>query len=371
MTPDTVEPAGEAKREPAGHASIAVFRALQLGDMLCAVPALRALRRGEPHARITLIGLPWAEQFAQRFAEYIDDFLPFPGAPGLAEQPADAARLAAFFEQCRARHFDLAIQLHGSGTHTNRIVAQLGAAQTAGFMPAPGDETAGGTAHPLDKTIPWPESVPEIIRYTRLTQALGYGDWGEHLVFPLTRLDHAACRALCEQYELPSQQFAVFHPGARMPSRRWPAQRFASVANWLSRRGIRIVVTGTASEATLADELARRLDVPCVNLCGRTSLGVMAALIGRSKVLVCNDTGVSHIAAALRTPSVVIACGSDVARWAPLDRERHHVLANYPPCRPCMFDVCPYQHACATAIEVRDVTHQLEQMLESEAYNAA
>src|SRR5258708_2241364 len=81
----------------------------------------------------------------------------------------------------------------------------------------------------------------------------------------------------------------------------------------------------------------------------------LAALVGRSRLVVCNDTGLSHVAAAMRTPSVVIASGSDTHRWAPLDHERHRVLADYPPCRPCSFRECPYGHPCALAIDAQQV----------------
>src|SRR2546421_215741 len=88
---------------------IAVFRALQLGDMLCAVPALRALRAHAPHARITLVGLPWAESFVERFPAYIDDLLPFPGYPGYPEQDGTIPAFLDFLDAARAKRFDLAI----------------------------------------------------------------------------------------------------------------------------------------------------------------------------------------------------------------------------------------------------------------------
>ncbi|OXJ07986.1 glycosyltransferase family 9 protein [Burkholderia sp. AU6039] len=355
----TTEPADfERVRRPA---RIAVFRALQLGDMLCAVPALRALRRGEPDARITLIGLPWAREFASRFSDYLDGFIAFPGAPGLGEQPVpDAATREAFIAECRARDFDLAIQLHGSGTTTNAIVASLGATRTAGFVPADGGATR------LDHTLAWRDDEPEVTRYLALMRALGYAEWGDYLEFPLGGLDYALWHVLCDEHALDPGRYVIVHPGARMASRRWPVDRFALAARQLAGDGWQIVLTGTRAERALAGAFAEHLARPCVNLCGRTPLGALAALIGRARLVLCNDTGVSHVAAALGTPSVVVACGSDTARWAPLDRARHRVLANYPACRPCMFDTCPYGHECALAIGVGDVIEQAGELLAEE-----
>lgn len=351
----TARAAGRATLPGQGrYRRIAVFRALQLGDMLCAVPALRALRAGEPQAHITLIGLPWAAAFVQRFGAYLDGFLPFPGAPGLVEQPSDADRLAKFMAQARDSGFDLAIQLHGSGLHTNALVKDLHAAVTAGFD--------GGVA--LDHAMPWPDALPESARFVALMESLGYVPQGLALEFPVNATETADAVALLRQLGLQAGAYVCLHPGARLRSRRWPVERFAAVARALALDGLPVVLTGTREEQPLAQALAQHARVPLVNLCGRTSLGVLAALLGRARLLVCNDTGVSHIAAALGTPSVVVACGSDVGRWAPLDRTRHHVLADLPACRPCMFEACPYGHACAMAIAADEVVTAARRMMQ-------
>jgi ADP-heptose:LPS heptosyltransferase len=118
-------------REPK---SIAIFRALMLGDLLCTVPSLRALRQTFPQTKMTLIGLPWAKGFAQRFSHLIDDFMPFPGYPGLPEITPDIEKIPAFFQEAQARKFDVALQMHGSGSYVNSIVSLFGAAHTGGFF---------------------------------------------------------------------------------------------------------------------------------------------------------------------------------------------------------------------------------------------
>lgn len=341
---------------------IAVFRALQLGDMLCAVPALRALREGEPDAHITLIGLPWASEFASRFSGLVDALMVFPGEPGMPEQPFHAEAAQAFYADARARRFDLAIQLHGSGELSNDVVRRLGARRMAGFRPARDHPCANDGR--TEMLVPWPRGN-EIERLLALMVALGYPAVDTHLAFPLRPEDHAAWRRLAEAHGLAAGGYLCVHPGARLLSRRWPVERFADVARAVRDRW-QVVITGAPDERMLAYRLATLVGEPVVDLCGRTTLGSLAALIAHARLLLCNDTGTSHIAAALDTPSVVVSCGSDSARWAPLDHAMHRVLADQPPCRPCAYQVCPLGHVCAVNIGVDSVIRAVTAMGERE-----
>jgi ADP-heptose:LPS heptosyltransferase len=327
---------------------IAVFRALMVGDLLCAVPALRALKAAFPNAELTLIGLPWARNLASRLP-CIDEFIEFPGHPGLPETACDVRALPDFLGRVQARRFDLALQLHGSGEIVNPLVSTFGARQMAGFH-APGawvpDEDAGLFCR-------WPEQGHEIERLLALIDHLGLPRRGTHLEFPLGDADRAGLRALWPDAH--RQPYVCVHPGAQLPSRRWDPRRFAAVADEIAARGRTVVLTGSALEAGLVGDIAACMEHTPLNLCGRTSLWTLGALIEGAESVVCNDTGVSHIAAALGRPSVVISCGSDPARWAPLDRARHRVLAHPLPCRPCQHATCPTGHECAQAIQPSQV----------------
>lgn len=335
---------------------IVVFRALQLGDMLCSVPALRALRDACPQAHIALVGLPWARDFVARFSMLIDECIVFPGARGFPEQTEDERDLPAFIDAMCTQRFDLAIQLHGSGGVANALVDAFGARALAGF-------SQPGEAPPPGRYLPWPEDLPEPQRYLALMHALGARGPSlreDALWFPLTDEDEAARDDLMRRHALDASRLVIVHPGAQLPSRRWPAERFAAVADSLAFDGWQIAVTGTASECALTASVLGAMTQSAQHLAGKTTLGALAALVASARLVVCNDTGLSHVAAAMRTPSVVVASGSDTRRWAPLDHERHRVVADWPECRPCSFHTCPYGHPCAlnvTAERVAALAH--------------
>ncbi|RIJ05150.1 glycosyltransferase family 9 protein [Achromobacter sp. K91] len=341
-------------------ASIAVFRALQLGDLLCAVPALRALRRAFPRAHIALIGLEGAREFRDRFQSYVDELIRFPGIPEFPEQPASPQELPDFFEQMRQRRFDVALQLHGSGASSNALVQKLGAARWGGFVPDANGEVPG-------LCMAWPDGLPEPRRYLALLRHLGIDASDDRLEFRCTEADRRAAQYLLRAHALDPARLVLMHIGARLPSRRWPLDRYARVATSLAGQGWQVALTGTSAERDMVDQLRREAAVPLADLCGATGLGSLAALVGACRLLICNDTGISHVAAAMGAPSVVIACGSDAQRWAPLDSQRHRVLAASAPCRPCAFHECPIGHPCALAVMVPQVLDQARRQLERSA----
>jgi ADP-heptose:LPS heptosyltransferase len=296
---------------------VGVFRALKIGDLLVAVPALRALRAALPAAEVVLVGLPWARELVGRYPHLLDGFREFPGWPGLPERDPQLDRVPRFLAGMQAEGFDLTLQLHGSGPVVNEVCALFGARRTAGFY------LPGGYCPDPDLFLPWPDRGLELRRLLALTDFLGASARGEHLEFPLRAAELAAAAWLVG----PGPGWpACVHPGASVPERRWPAARFATVADALADRGLRVVLTGTADERGLTAEVAAAMAAPALDLAGRTDLGTTAAVIARSRLLVCNDTGVSHVAAALRVPSVVFSTGDNPARWAPADARRHRVL---------------------------------------------
>ena len=291
--------------------------------MLCAVPALRALRAAYPEAKIDLIGLPWTAEFLQRF-DYVDELIEFPGFPGIPEVPYDPRELASFVSAVQGE-FDLALQLHGSGTNSNAFAALLGARVTAGYyLPSlwcPDPEFF----------LPYPAHAHEIHRCLEVVEFLGIPSLGDHPEFPERPEDARQLTTAWPQWQ--DEPYVCLHPGAFETERRWPVQSFASTGDALADAGFTVVLTGSSGERPLTAAVAEAMRAPAVDLGGRTSLGAVAALLRGASLLVSNDTGISHLAVAVAAPSVVVFSASDPVRWAPLDRERHRVVGEVMPDR--------------------------------------
>jgi lipopolysaccharide heptosyltransferase II len=139
------------------------------------------------------------------------------------------------------------------------------------------------------------------------------------------------------------QPWVVIHPGASAPSRRYPPEGFAAVARQLVReKGRQVVFTGTEAERDLVKRIQTEADVPTYSLAGRLNLGEMAALVALAPLLIANNTGPAHLAAAVGTPIVDLYALTNPQHmpWGVPSR----VLFHNVPCKYCYKSVCPEGH---------------------------
>lgn len=302
---------------------ILVFRALLLGDMLCAIPGWRALRRAWPEAKITLMSLRWAEFFVKRYPEYFDDFLEFPGHPDFPEQPARLSEWPGTLQRVQDGRYDLVIQQQGNGRVANAFCQLFGGRFTTGFC------EERGNLPERNNFFPYPQHQPEIWRHLLLMRQLGAHDaTDDSLEFPLHDQDRtSAQQVLRERGVDPDQPFVCLHPGAKAPERRWPTEAFGVVGRWLKEQGFQVLVTGTGDEAGLTKAVCQETGGQAIDLSGAfPDVSHLAALLAESRLLVCGDTGVSHLACAVQCPSVVIFTRAETEGWPPLDRSLHPVV---------------------------------------------
>jgi ADP-heptose:LPS heptosyltransferase len=253
-----------------------VLRPLGLGDLLTGVPAIRGIRAAVPGHRLVLATTRALEPLAVEL-EPLDWAGPRP---------------------------ELAVDLHGKGPASHAVVAGLHPQRLLTF-------DSPGYPGPT-----WYADEHEVRRWCRLVDE-GLG----------VRCDPDALDLRVPDVEPPVRGVAVVHPGAAFPGRRWPAERFASVARHLRAQGHDVRVTGGPTEVELARSVAATAGLPDdAVLAGRTSSLELAAVVAAAAVVICGDTGVAHLATAYRRPSVVLFGPVSPALWGPPPRPQHVVL---------------------------------------------
>ncbi|PRX00941.1 UNVERIFIED_ORG: ADP-heptose:LPS heptosyltransferase [Actinomadura viridilutea] len=285
---------------------VLVLRALGLGDLLTAVPALRAVRRALPGRRITLAA-PAALAPLAGLTGAVDDVLP---ARGLRPLPPTGP-------------LDLAVNLHGRGPRSHRVLRALRPRRLLAFAHPRVPDVAGPPFDP-----PHGGEEHEVARWCRMLAAYGFDPDPDDLDLPVP--DRSSTSAPPTGPDRPARApgAVVVHPGAGSPARRWPPERFARVAAALRADGARVVVTGGPDETAAAARVTALAGLdPRDDLSGRTDPLDLAALVAHARLVICGDTGIGHLATAYRTPSVLLFGPTPPAVWGPPPgRAAHRVL---------------------------------------------
>ncbi|WP_425413353.1 glycosyltransferase family 9 protein [Micromonospora pallida] len=347
---------------------IAVLRANALGDFIFVLPTLDALRAAYPEAELVLLGAPWhAKLFGDRPGP-VDRVLVVPPAPGIrGRDPGEPeSSMDDFLAAARAERFDLALQVHGGGANSNPFVSGLGARVTAGLR--------AEDAPPLDRWLRYVYYQHEVIRYLEVAALVGAPATTVLPTLAVTDTDRLEARAVLGA---PSRPRVALHPGATDTRRRWPAERFAEVARELVADGYEVLVTGTPAEQEVVDRVVAAAGVPVRPQVGTLSLGALAACYADCALVVSNDTGPLHLAAAVGAPTVgVFWVGNLINVGHPL-RGRHRPIMSWRvhcpvcgvdctpgvyPARPGDGD-CPHRDSFVTDVPTVEVVEAARELL--------
>lgn len=328
-----------------------------LGDVLMTTPAMRALKECAPGRRITLLGSP-AGAAAAAWIPEVDDAIAYEAPWMKASAASDAEADKAFVAELQARQFDAAV------IFTTYSQSPLPAALMCWLAGIP-RRLAYCRENPYQLLTDWQvetESMAsqaprhEVRRMLDLVASVGASTRNERLSFRAGGRENACMRDKLRACGVDaSGPILIVHPGATAASRRYPAAHFARVIEVLQTRlDGQIVLTGSASERALCESLlpARNRRVHC--LAGELTLGEFAALIADSTVLLSNNSGPVHLAAALGTPVVDLYALTNPQHtpWMVANKVLNHDV----PCRNCYKSICPQgHHACLDQLAPDDV----------------
>lgn len=330
--------------------NILCVRLDSLGDVLMTTPAMAAIKATRPASKLTLMTSAAGATLAPQLA-MVDDVWVYDApwlkatAPRQNSQPEQAV-----IEELRSRQFDAAIifTVYSQNPSPTAFMAYMA------DIPLRLAYCRENPYQLLTDTIRDPEpelTRHEVQRQLDLVASVGYRTADEGLQMTVPKFAHKSISSLLEDLGLsPSQPWVVVHPGASAPSRRYPPELFAEVGRSLANQGIAVVFTGTADEGELIESIRSQMVAPSHSLVGRLTLAELSALLAAAPLLLSNNTGPVHIAAAVGTPVVDLYALTNLQHtpW----QVPHRVLFHDVPCRLCYRSVCPEgHHNCLRLVE--------------------
>ncbi len=302
---------------PEPDRKILLIKPSSLGDIVLALPALSALRRNFPEARINWLVRP---EFAPLLEghPHLDEIILF-DRKLLARawrHPTAFKALGSLISTLRRSRFDAVLDLQGL-FRTASLAWLSGCKQRVG--PVWGRELAH---HFYTTAIPPRMEWVHVVDYClKLVETMGASDLSVEFLLPQRPAAAAAAHDLLMQHAVDRERYAVIIPGSAQVSKCWPADRFAALADRLvSEYGLAVAATGSPSERMMVDQIRGLAKHPIANLAGRTSLAELTEVLRSARLVVSNDTGPGHIAAALGRPLVMMFSWSNPLRVGPYSR---------------------------------------------------
>ena len=324
---------------------ILVMRLDNIGDVVMTSPVLRTLKGNLPGAHITLMASPGGSKAAP-LLPWVDEVLPWRVLwQDLGSLPHDPAREWELVETLREGKYDAAIIL----TSFRQTPHAAGyACYLAGIPSRLGESKEWGGGVLTTEVPPAPDELHQAERNLRLIEHVGFRAGARTLSVRVPEEARRTVATLLETLGVaPGSPYLLLCPWTSCQARTYHSDRFARAARVLSEKtGWPVVVSGTEADRTRGGELFSVLDGWGVDLVGATDLVELAALVEGARLVLTNNTSTTHLADALRAPSVVLFSGTELeGQWRPRDAP-HRLLRRETRCSPCYAFTCPYNLEC-------------------------
>ncbi len=328
-----------------------------LGDILLSLPAVNALRRMSPEAKICLLTVPRTATMTEKIAKVDKVYALDRGVGSLFK------KLNLLFE-LRRQHFDLAVNMRSLISTAGAIKLKILLALISPRRSAGRDTEGRGKF--FDVRVPEREkSAKHEIAYNKeLVQALGAEAVESEIGLPVDAGAAEQIKVILKENGVRDDDILIgIHPGGRI-SRRWPRENFLALINGLSaKRACRFVISGSAGEETLGAYFKRECGEKVIDLVNRLSIEELFVLIKRCRCFVSNDTGPMHFAALLKTPLVALFGPGDLGHYDPRElSEKVIVLKKDTACAPCARIRCD-DLRCLKAISPEETVRAVESLL--------
>lgn len=334
---------------------ILVRSANWVGDTVMMLPSLVAVRETFPRAEITVLANPWVLPLLENHPA-VDRTIVIDKGRGVIRA---AKEVLLIISRLRNVRFDLAVLFQNA--FEAALLSYLGGVRyRVGYNT---DGRALFLTHRVirDKAI---LSAHQVDYFLGLAHAMGWQVKETNPVVYLNKEDSKAVDMMLSSEGVCENDMLVgLNPGAAYgPAKRWPAERFAVIGDWASKRwGAKVVLFGSPAEAAVAEEVEMRMNAQSLNVCGKTTLGQAMALIKRCDFFLTNDSGLMHVAAALNRPLVAIFGPTDHVQTRPVSRNAR-VVRHDIECSPCLKQMCPLDHRCMLSIEPHEVWREMEDL---------
>ncbi len=340
-----------------------------MGDVLMTTPAIRAVKEAPTQPKITLLTSSAGAEVGKLIPE-VDDVLVY-DAPWVKSTPArqTAAKDWVQASYLRDHGFDAAIIF--CVFSQNPLPAAL--LCYLADIPVRLAHSRENPYQLLTHWVPDPEPAKfirhEVQRHLDLVKTIGCVPSHDHLSvrFSLSAVDFVA-RELDSYDVRDDENIVVIHAGASAPSRRYPPERFAWIANQLAvREQCRIVFTGSKHELALVNQMCDMMNGPAISFAGELNVEQLAALLARASLLISNNTGPAHLAAAVQTPIVELYALTN-PQHTPWNVKNRVLFADVP-CKYCYRSVCPEGHNdCLNKVDPESVVAAAQELLKEGQY---